>query len=308
MRISVLCGGDSPEREVSLDSGRAVAEGLDSKGHSVEIVDVPSPEAVFDVLDGDRPDLYFVAFHGSWGEDGRVQSVLDMAGVPYTGSRPSGCAVSMDKVLSKGIFAAAGLYVPWGVEVRPGDGARLSGVLDRWGTLVVKPCCGGSTVATYIVSDHNSLDDALRAAWEQGHRALVEAYVPGRELTVAVIEDRGIPRSLPVVEIVPEGGFYDYRAKYGGGSDYVSPADLSPFVAETVARCAETAHRAAGCAVYSRVDMRLDDENLPYMLEINTAPGMTSHSLVPKAAMAGGYTFPDLLDHIVEESLASFSR
>jgi len=307
MRISVLCGGDSPERDVSLDSGREVAEGLKAKGHSVELVDLPSPEALFSFLAGDRPDLCFVALHGGWGEDGRLQAVLDMAGVPYTGSGPSGCAVAMDKTLSKGAFAAAGLDVPWGVAVHPGEGSSPVEALSRWGTLVVKPCCGGSTVATYIVSEEDDLRKALSSAWKLENRALVEAYVAGRELTVTVVEDRGIPRAFPIVEILPDGEFYDYRAKYGGGSRYVSPADLEPSVVDVVSRSAEIAHRVSGCSIYSRVDIRLDGKNRPFVLEVNTVPGMTSNSLVPKAARAGGFSFPDLLDHIVEESMASFS-
>ncbi|SMG17288.1 D-alanine--D-alanine ligase family protein [Dethiosulfovibrio salsuginis] len=301
--ITVLCGGNSPERAVSLESGRAVAQGLTEAGHSVQEVDLVSSEGVFDLLREKRPDLFFIALHGGWGEDGHIQAVLDMAGVPYTGSGPVGCAVAMDKVVSKAVFSSSGIDVPWGLEVHKGEFPDLSEDLLRWGGLVVKPCCGGSTVGTSIVSHLEDLSPALWGAWEQEDRALVEAYVPGRELTVAVIDFRGVPRALPAVEIAPEGGFYDYRAKYGGGSCYTSPADLAPSLAELLASQACAAHRASGCSIYSRVDFRVDPDGRPWVLEVNTAPGMTSNSLVPKAAKAAGYSFPELLDYIVEESL-----
>ena len=288
---------------MSLDSGRSVAQGLREGGHSVREVDVPSPADVFKVLNDHRPDLFFIALHGGWGEDGRIQAVLDMAGAPYTGSGPVGCAVSMDKVISKGVFASAGLDVPWGMEVRVGESPSLEAELDRWGALVIKPCCGGSTVGTSIVSDLGGVSSALEASWEQEDRALVEAYIPGREITVSVLEFRGVPRALPSVEILPEGGFYDYRAKYGGGSRYVSPAELDLDLAELLGFQACAAHRASGCSIYSRVDFRVDPDGRPWILEVNTAPGMTANSLVPKAAKAAGYSFSELLDYVVEESL-----
>ncbi|MDD4835863.1 MAG: D-alanine--D-alanine ligase [Dethiosulfovibrio sp.] len=301
--ITVLFGGDSPERAVSLDSGRAVANGLREAGHSVIEADLASPSDLFRVLRRQIPDLFFVALHGGWGEDGHLQAVLDMSGVPYTGSGPAGCAVSMDKAISKGVFSSVGLDVPWGIEVRKGESTDLTEELRRWGSLVVKPCCGGSTVATSIVSDGSRIQVALESSWELDDRALVEAYIPGREITVAVVDFRGVPRALPAVEIVPEGGFYDYRAKYGGRSGYFAPAELDPGLADLLGSQACAAHRASGCSIYSRVDFRVDPEGRPWILEINTAPGMTSNSLVPKAAKAAGYSFPELLDYIVDESL-----
>lgn len=301
--ITVLFGGDSPERAVSLDSGRAVANGLREAGHSVVEVDIVSPSDLFKVLRRQIPDLFFVALHGGWGEDGHLQAVLDMAGIPYTGSGPVGCAVSMDKAISKGLFSSVGLDVPWGIEVRKGESPDLTEELSRWGSLVVKPCCGGSTVGTSIVPEASGIQVALESSWELEDRALVEAYIPGREVTVAVVDFRGVPRALPAVEIVPEGGFYDYRAKYGGRSGYFAPAELDQGLADLLASQACAAHRASGCSIYSRVDFRVDPEGRPWVLEVNTAPGMTSNSLVPKAARAAGYSFPELLDYIVDESL-----
>lgn len=302
-KITVLYGGDSPEREVSLDSGKAVANGLREWGHLVKEVDLAHPDDVFSLLKEPRPDLFFLALHGGWGENGEIQSILHMAGAPYTGSGPSACAVAMDKVLSKKIFSASWLNVPWGVEVPRGQNMGLESHLAEWGALVIKPCCGGSTVAVSVVSDPSGLRPALEAAWAQGGRALAEAYIAGRELTVAVMERSGLPEALPVIEIHPEGGFYDYRAKYGGKSRYTVPAELDRVLAEAVARDAVAAHRALGCSVYSRVDFRLDRGGKPWILEINTAPGMTANSLVPKAGKAGGMPFPELLNLIVEGSL-----
>ncbi|PIE55269.1 MAG: D-alanine--D-alanine ligase [Dethiosulfovibrio peptidovorans] len=304
LRIHVLCGGDSPEREVSLASGASVGRGLTEAGHHVSVRDLETSSDIFGVLSEPKPDLYFVALHGEWGEDGRLQSVLDMSGVPYTGSRPAGCAVAMDKWLSKKIFAAAGLEVPWGLRLRAGDEIDDVGdQVERWGSVIVKPCCGGSSVGVTVVSRRDELALALNLAWRHEPCALVESYIPGREISVAILEESGIPRALPAVEILPPGGLYDYSAKYDGKSRYRAPAELATPVAQWVARSAEEAHRAAGCGVYSRVDMRLDEESRPWILEVNTAPGMTDCSLVPKAAQAEGIAFSDLLNRIVLESL-----
>lgn len=301
--IKVLCGGDSPEREVSLESGKAVSAGLEASGHKVTMVDLKNPMDLFRVVERDLPDIFFVALHGGWGEDGRAQSVLDLAGVPYTGSGPSGCAVSMDKMLSKGCFSSAGLDVPWGMVKKRGDLLSLEEHLSRWGKLVIKPCCGGSTVATSIVEELAQVDKALEAVWQLEERALIEAFIPGRELTVAVLEQRGLPSSLSAVEIIPESGFYDYEAKYSGGSQYTSPGDLSSSLYDLISQAAMVAHDASGCKVYSRVDFRLDEEGRPWILEVNSAPGMTSNSLVPKAAFKSGIAFPELLNRIVNESM-----
>lgn len=301
--IKVLCGGDSPEREVSLESGKAVFKGLEASGHKVTMVDLKSSQDLFRAVEKNLPDIFFVALHGGWGEDGRAQSVLDLVGVPYTGSGPSGCAVSMDKMLSKGCFSSAGLDVPWGTVIRRGDLLPLNKHLNRWGKLVIKPCCGGSTVATSIIEELDQVDEALEAVWRLEERALVEAFIPGRELTVAVLEEGGVPASLPAVEIVPESGFYDYEAKYSGASQYLSPDDLSSSLYDLISQAAMVAHDASGCRIYSRVDFRLDKEGRPWILEVNSAPGMTSNSLVPKAAFKSGIEFQDLLNRIINESL-----
>lgn len=303
-RITVLCGGDSPEREVSLDSGKAVAKGLEEAGFRVKKIDLKKITEAVACIPEPGVDMFFLALHGGWGENGIIQAIFEFYKVPYTGSDHVGCITAMNKGVSKILFERAGLLVPWGMEVEQDN--RNTGALEeslqKWGALVVKPLCGGSTVAVTVVKEKDEIEKSLEAAWEQGDSAIAEAYIGGREITVAVLEDHGIPKALPAVEIFPEGGFYDYEAKYSGKSRYSVPAELDGAAAKTLAECAVKAHEALGCKVYSRADFRLDKDMKPWLLEVNTAPGMTSNSLVPKAAAAAGMAFPELLKAIVTES------
>jgi len=307
LKVLVAYGGDSPEREVSLRSGEAVKEALSSLGWTVEGLDADSPLRVVERALSGAFDLVFVALHGGWGEDGTLQCLLDAHRIPYTGPRWGACMACMDKEITRGVLLARGVRVPEGI---PFDGSMDQGVLlellRRWGRLVVKPCRCGSTVGIGIVDHPSRLDRALDEAFRYDRRLVVERFIEGRELTVAVFDTPEGPMALPTVEIRPRSGFYDYSSKYTKGmTEYLCPAPLSEQEAEAVARAAVEAYRAMGCSVYSRVDVRLEEgTGEPRVLEVNTAPGMTSTSLVPKAANAFGWDFPEMLRRICEASLA----
>lgn len=306
-KIVVLYGGNSPEREVSLVSGQAVEKALKSAGYETELIDLTGPEKVFEALKTPC-DLFFPVLHGSWGEDGRLQAALDLSGRPYVGSGPLASGLCMDKWASKALFDRAGLHTPKGVLVRQKDGTGdlpgLLRALERYGKLIVKPNCGGSTVATSVVSCSEDLLPALNAAWEQkSGGALVEEFIPGRELTVAMWDSGSGPEALPAVEILPASGFYDYQAKYtDGASRYESPARLSGEEARALSEAAVAAWRAVGLRDYGRADFRLPPDGEPVLLEINTAPGMTSHSLVPMAAKSAGMELPDFLSRLAQQA------
>lgn len=309
VRILVAYGGDSPERNVSLNSGQAVLAGLEAAGFTVLDGSVNSPLELLERVRLERPDLVFIALHGGWGEDGRIQSALELMGIPYSGSGPQACSLAMDKTVSKALFEKREVPTPWAVEIGPEDpldGAGALGPLREIASgqgLVVKPCCSGSTVGVTILKSAEGLEDAVQLARSYSERVLAEAYIPGKELTVAVWGEGKSALALPVIEIRPRLAFYTYEAKYTpGSSEYLCPAPLDADTTARVKAAALAAHRALGCQVYSRVDLRLSPEGNPYVLEVNTAPGMTGTSLVPKAAKAAGWEFPELLRRIAESS------
>lgn len=309
--VHVLYGGDSPEREVSLSSGRAVCRGLAEIGYEVVPFEMGSKGDMLSLLSGGKAEMAFIALHGGWGEDGRIQAGLEMAGIPFTGSPAAACFAAMDKELSRALFASMEVPHPRGAVLHRDRGRseallKLSDCLSEWGDLIVKPSGCGSTVGVSRVCGKSGLADALDDAWRYDSKAIVEEFIPGRELTVAVMEEQGVPSVLPAVEIRPVSGFYSYDSKYTpGATEYLVPAELEKETAALVESAALLAHRCLGCRVYSRVDFRVDPQGRPYVLEVNTAPGMTSTSLVPKAARARGWSFPELLDRIVRESQIS---
>ncbi len=313
MMITVLYGGEGSEREVSLRSGAAVTSAFAERGREVVAVDLRRKEDFLPLLREENVEFAFIALHGGWGEDGTIQAALEMAGIPFSGSGHAACALAMDKTASKALFRWKGVSVPKGIEVERGSGVRavldnphFPPLLERCGKIVVKPCCSGSTVGVSILSGTDTLAEALEEAFAYDPRVLVEEYVPGRELTVTVHEKNGAPRCLPVIEIQPVTGFYDYSSKYTpGASEYLVPAPLSEYALRRVEQASLAAHAALGCSSYSRVDLRLDEEGFPSVLEVNTVPGMTATSLVPKAASAAGISFGEFLEEVVETSLAA---
>lgn len=300
-KIAVLYGGFSPEREVSLTSGPVVIAALKAAGYEVVPFQLDTVKDVFTAVDADV-DGYFIALHGGWGENGGIQSLLELRGKVFSGPNAQACCLSMDKWASKASFEIEGVPTPHGIVARAsrwhdGDLALLEEAFDRYGSLVIKPNDGGSTVATTIVKKREQILPALHLSWGEEDRALVEAFIPGREVTVGIYDnENGEPVALPVVEIIPNSEFYDYKAKYSdGGSVYQVPAHLTADQTDDIQRTAVEAYKALNCDGYARADIRLSPDDVPYVLELNTAPGMTSHSLVPMAARAAGIQLPDFL-------------
>jgi D-alanine-D-alanine ligase len=305
LKIAVLCGGTSSEREVSLNSGAAVAEGLKEAGYETVTVDVKSVRELLDGWPGLGADGAFIALHGGWGEDGRLQSALGAAGIPYTGSRPRACMRCMDKEAARDAMENAGVPVPPGFAVTPDARIDFAELIGKWKTIVVKPASNGSTVGVAITDSATEAVRALNAVWDVDTKAVVEKFIPGRELTVTVFGSGGDAFALPAIDIRPASGFYDYKSKYTkGATEYLCPAPLDDETAARLAGYARKSHEALECRTYSRVDFRLTGEGGLFALEINTAPGMTATSLVPKAALAAGWTFPQLLDKVVRDSFA----
>ncbi len=325
MRVVVLMGGSSMERDVSLATGRGVAKALSARGHAVvpldpaagrrleldhlaqhRIGEAPPPEAEErSLVLAENPeigtcDAVFVALHGGIGEDGTLQALLDLAGVPYSGSGMLASALAMDKSRAKALLRAAGVPSPREILLERRDAAGVDVQALGGYPVVVKPNAQGSSVGVHIVVEASELEAALDDAFQYG-AVLVEEFIPGREVTVAVLDGE----ALPVVEIIPEAGFYDYRHKYTKGQTrYVVPAELPAEVAAEVSRLGERAFATLGCAGVARVDFRLTPENRPYFLEANTVPGMTETSLVPMAARAHGISYEDLVERLIVSAVA----
>jgi D-alanine-D-alanine ligase len=291
--VGVLMGGRSAEREVSLRTGAAILAALRRLGRRAVGIDA-GPDLPRQ-LAREKVDVAFIALHGRGGEDGTVQGLLECLGIPYTGSGVLASALAMDKKQSKWIFRAHGLPTP-DFEV-VGCGARGSWPLARLeAPVVVKPVCEGSSVGMSIVLARGALARALKAALRYDPEVLVEAFVPGRDLTVGVLGDQ----AFPVVEMRPRSGYYSYSAKYKKGkTEYFVPAPLTPRQAARTQELALAAHRALGCRGASRVDFRLDERGRPQLIEVNTIPGMTATSLLPKSAAAAGISFDELVERIL---------
>lgn len=295
-RVAVLCGGFSKEREVSLVSGDAADRALRAKGLDVTKIDVRRDmAALVNQITAARPDVVFNALHGRYGEDGCIQGLLDMMGVPYTNSGRLASAVAMDKPAAKRMFAAAGIPVAEEKIVTVAE-AEQGDVMDR--PYVLKPVDEGSSVGVKIVrkgDNHPPLDDL---GLGKDDFIMAERFIPGREVTVAVMGDR----PLAVTEISTERDFYDYEAKYAkGGSRHVIPADLPRAIYQQAMAYALLAHEILGCRGVSRADLRLDGDRF-YMLEVNTQPGLTPTSLVPEQAAYIGMPFEDLMYWMVEHA------
>jgi D-alanine-D-alanine ligase len=305
VKVAVLCGGISSEREVSLKSGSAVDAGLKEAGYETALIDVTSISELIKKWPSLDADGAFIALHGGWGEDGRLQSALDAANIPYTGSGARSCMLCMDKELSRDVMSRSGIPVPPGLIVTPDSECDFIGIMEKWGKIVVKPARNGSTFGVVITSDPQIAWTALNAVWDVDTKAVIEQFIPGKELTVTIFGSGNDAFAMPIIEICPRSGFYDYDSKYTAGlTEYICPAPLNDIAAWTVAEYARRSHVLLECRTYSRVDFRLSDDEAICALEVNTAPGMTSTSLVPKAAKAHGWKFPRLLDKIIKESFS----
>ncbi len=337
MKVTVILGGDSCERDVSLASGAGVIKALESRGHEVYALDpaLPAgqsvlvgakiseqppeelaalaPEQAFEWLRAApllASDVVFVALHGGRGEDGTVQALLEAAGLAYTGTGVLGSALAMNKDRAKALFNEAGVQTAPHllIEADGGvvDSSELSTVEEALGfPVVVKPNSQGSSVGFSFVPEAERLGAALAEAAVYDSEIVVERYVAGREITAAILGTD----ALPLVEIIPEGGFYDYMRKYQKGrSRYVAPAPLDEATTARIQEEATRAYRALRCRDYARVDFRLSDQGEPFCLEVNTLPGMTELSLVPMAARSMGISFEELVERIATMALGRGNR
>ncbi len=296
-KIAVLMGGPGSERDVSLATGRGISKALRSLG--ADVVEVDVRDAKFELPDD--VDLAFIALHGTFGEDGQVQRILEARGVVYTGEGVEESRLAFDKIRSKEKFREHQVITPeWetiGAHQRP----RMQL------PIVVKAPRQGSTVGVHIVKKAEDLESAIADAAEYDRELLIERFVPGRELTIGILGDQ----VLPILEIIPKGGFYDFTNKYpflnpkaGGGAQHVCPAKIDPGKTKEIQDLALRAYRALGLEVYSRVDAILSETGQPFVLEINTIPGMTEASLLPEAAAAAGISYVDLCARIIALSRA----
>jgi D-alanine-D-alanine ligase len=301
-KIAVLMGGPGSERKVSLKSGEGVVEALRSLGPEVIPVDVEGPDFALD----DAVDIAFNVIHGTFGEDGQLQRILESRGIPYTGEGVAGSELAIDKIAAKRRFKGRGVPTAGFEVIRAGTRPSMET------PVVVKAPREGSSVGVYIAHNATELDHALIEAGKYSDELLIESFVQGRELTVGVVGEQ----VFPIIEIRPKkaGEFYDFANKYNflnpqaAGADHICPALLPSEITAEVQRVALAAHRALDLEVYSRVDVLLDAKNRPFVLEINTIPGMTPVSLLPEAAGAAGISYPELCRRIIELSLARFAR
>ncbi len=296
-RVGVLMKGPSSESMISLKSGRAVLKALMGTG----IEAIPVVIETDDVGENARLirskdiDVAFIALHGKFGEDGTIQRILSSLKIPYTGSGVRASRLAMDKVASRNIFRRNNLNVPKS-RVIARSPAREDAVSGLKFPIVVKPVSHGSSIGFSIIKKAGELEKAVRHAFKFDERVIVEEFIRGREITVGIFRDN----PLPIIEIVPKHGFFDYKSKYNKGlTDYIVPARLSPAVEKKAKKDALSAHRILGCRDFSRVDIIVNEENKPYILEINTIPGFTEFSLLPKAARHAGIDFGSLCVELI---------
>lgn len=307
-KIVVLMGGPSREREISLKTGGQIFQALQSKGYPAATIDLGSD--IVEQLNKSRCDLVFIALHGSPGEDGTIQGLLETLGIPYVGSGVLASALGMDKIRSKLFFASIGIPAPFYMPVERYDlkGATINQIterlLDSLGLpMVIKPAREGSAIGVAVIRKKEEVKPLLEAGLEKNDELIFEEYIKGTEITVGVLGNVN-PETLPIVEIVPENEFYDFEAKYDGKSKHIIPARIGDKESEQARKFALAAHKGLGCRDFSRVDFIVSKEDhLPYILEINTIPGMTPVSLFPEAAKAAGLEFPELIDKLVKLAL-----
>ncbi|NSL53343.1 D-alanine--D-alanine ligase family protein [Calidifontibacillus erzurumensis] len=303
MKIAVLYGGTSAERDVSLLTGKGIMSALQKKGHEVIGIDF-NPNKISELLSL-NVDLVFIGLHGRFGEDGRIQGLLDMLNIPYVGSGVLGSALAMNKVKAKRILEKAGMRVAKDQTLNNETFNRDEFKLQLEFPVVVKPVREGSTIGLTIAYNEEELLEGIEKAFQHDEDILIEEFIKGMEVTVAVWGKKGDEQALPVIEIVPKNKYYDYEAKYAPGmSEHIIPARVSAETYEYLQKNAVLAHQALELKTYSRTDFIVpDDGSLPVVLEVNTLPGMTPTSLFPDAAREAGYSYEDMIERLIELTL-----
>lgn len=312
MQVLILAGGLSAERDVSLRSGRRVAKALRSARPDWDVVERDVDASLLAALATDAPDCVVPLLHGSAGEDGAVRDVLECLALPYVGSRPASCRLAFDKSVAKTLIRRAGCPTPASVTLPHATFRELGapGVISALERglglpLVVKPARGGSALGVGVVESPQDLPPAIVGTFAYGDVALLEGFIRGTEVAIGVIETADGPRPLPIVEIVPDGGLYDYAARYtAGATEFHVPARLDPEVAAAAADVALLAHATLGLRDWSRSDLIIDADGVPWFLEVNVAPGMTETSLVPQALAAAGMDMGAEMATLVERAIA----
>lgn len=295
-RIGVLMGGPSSEREVSLKSGKAVYEILKQLGLQAVAIDIQTDNLKENIslLKSYKINCAFIALHGRFGEDGQIQALLDSLKISYTGSGAQASRLAMDKIASHKIFGAHGLSVPRYKVLEKTDRIVCDNLIFP---LVVKPATHGSSIGLSIVDKNEELDKAMDLAFGFDEKVIIEEYIRGREVTVGILEEK----ALPVIEIVPKKRFFDFEAKYQPGlTEYIVPANLEEGIAKKIQESALLAHKLLGCFGFSRVDMILSQDKIPFVLEVNSIPGLTPMSLLPKAAKIAGIEFGQMCLKLIE--------
>lgn len=299
MKVGVIMGGISSEREISFQSGKAVVENLDKNKYEVVEIAIDKKEDIVNKVKG--IDFALLALHGQFGEDGTVQAVFQTLGIPYSGCGPLSSAACMDKDMTKSLLKAAGVKTaPW-INIRKGEEIDYDAIEKMGYPVVVKPTHGGSSVATFIIKDKKDIKHAVEEGYKWDKEVMIEKFIKGDEITCPMLGNE----MFPVIAIKPskEYEFFDYTAKYADGGSEEVVVNLDEKLNKVVKKMAFDTYKVLKCEVYARVDMIVTPEGIPYVLEVNTLPGMTPNSLFPKSAKGKGVTYSELLDLIIEGSL-----
>lgn len=309
LRVAIVMGGFSNERKISLFSGKNIADNLDSKKYLIKIYDLKKEfDNFFSDAEQKKFDIVFIALHGKYGEDGTIQRLLELLKIPYTGSGVLASALGMNKVMSKKIFIQENINTPEYIFFNKQEYFSSKKILFKKikarlnFPCVVKPCGGGSSIGVNIAKNFKDLKESIKKAFKEDNELIIEKYILGKEISVPLIGNNEL-QVLPIIEIRSKKHFFDYQAKYDSKNcEEITPAEISKNLAKKVQEIAKKVHLSLGCRGFSRVDMILN-ENKIYVLEINTIPGMTKNSLLPKSARAAGISFPKLLDKIIKLAL-----
>ena len=297
MKVGVIMGGISSEREISLKSGNSVVENIDKNKYEVIPIVIDKKEDIINKVKG--IDFALLALHGQFGEDGTVQAVLQTLGIPYSGCGPLSSAACMDKDMTKSLLQAEGIRTaPW-INLRSWDEINYEDIKKLGYPVVVKPTHGGSSVATFIIKEEKEIENAVKEAFKWDNEVMIEKFIKGDEITCPVMGRE----MFPVVAIKPHAEFFDYTAKYADGGSDEFVIELEKSLHKEVEKMALDTYRALKCSVYARIDMIITEGGIPYILEVNTLPGMTKASLFPKSAAGKGIDFSGLIDLIIENSL-----
>lgn len=303
IKVALLAGGASGERDISLASGAGAREALEAAGFTVQTFDPVVKSDLKALVDGEF-DVAFICLHGRYGEDGTVQGMLEILGIPYIGSGVWSSSLAIDKARAKVFYRHFGINTPRSATLHRGDSYDVAALVQKLGLpCVVKPANEGSALGVHIVANTDDLGKSIEEVFAIDHELLIETYIKGTELTVSVLGNEN-PEALPIIEIVPKNEFYDFESKYApGGSEHICPARLNAEDTAKVQALAVAAHKALGCRGVSRTDIIMDEAGECWVLETNTVPGMTSTSLLPDSARAAGYSFPELCTKLIELAL-----